>query len=83
MNIRTISILCSVLLLACGGPETHPPAGTSYSNVDPNPATPCDGGTAQAGEPCASDCDCCGRACATYTDDAGSSRVCAGSCETP
>jgi hypothetical protein len=83
IHLGTLSILClvSALFLVGCGPDTGA-AGTSYSNTDPNPATPCDaGGTAQAGAACVTDCDCCSRICANYTNDAGTSRICTGDCE--
>ena len=66
--VSLLLLLAALCRAGCDHDDT-PPGGTSYSNTDPNPATPCaDAGAAQAGEPCATDCDCCALNCATYTD---------------
>lgn len=80
------TLLCLVLLLACdpkgaggtGGGSTT----ASTSTGDSNPPVVCNGpGKGEAGEPCVTDCDCCGLECATFTaTDGGTTRACIEAC---
>jgi len=75
-------IILALSLVGCGGDTPDPGAsGSSSGDAGDGKGAICsDGGTSLAGEACVTDCDCCGRACAVLTDDAGSRRVCASGC---
>lgn len=82
MNRLLLSTVAAMALLltACPPCETAPPpvadAGTTDA-ADDGPTVHCqDYGTATAGEPCTSDCDCCGHACAIE-------HICAAPCLAP
>lgn len=82
-NLLTVLVLSAFTLAGCGPKDTEGTgggcSGSATASAGPEPCASY--GDAGAGEPCHTDCDCCGQTCSILTAADGTmSHVCAAPC---